>query len=409
MTIKELREKRARAVEQARAIMDKVEAEGRTMSDEETRSWDKWMDEADSLKATMDRMERLQEEERALETSRGRMTPDFRSTGDQNAELRNWLLGTSGSRDMVFNLASKSIRPGEDVRSWEQRAQGIGTPALGGYTVAPDFHRELEVALLGYGGARQAARIVRTSTGADLPWPTLNDTASEGRIIGENVAVGNSELTFGSVTFGAYKYTSDLILVSSELLQDSAVDLAEEIGGALGTRIGRVTNRHFTVGSGVAEPQGILTAASLGIEAATATAITYDELVDMEHSVNREYRHGAKWVFADSTLRELKKLRDDDGKLIWQPGMIGNAPDTILGYEYVVNDDMPAIGAGAKPILFGNISKFIIRDVREIVLRRLDERYAEQDAVAFVAFSRHDSRLVDAGTNPVKCLQMAAA
>jgi HK97 family phage major capsid protein len=405
-----LREKRARAIEQAKAVLTAVEAEGRTMNEEETRKWDGWMNEADSLKATIERMERMEEEERGLGQSQGRRTTFTQSTfgSDPNSQLRTWLLGQNG-REMSFSFSTNSLRAGEDLRAWQNRAQTTTTGAAGGFTVAPEFQGELETALLAFGGARQAARVIRTTTGADLPWPTLNDTASEGRILGENVAANNSDLVFGSVTFGAYKYTSDLIIVSEELLQDSAVDLGAEIGGALGTRIGRVTNRHFTVGTGVAQPQGIVTAAALGVAGSLPAGVTYDDLVNLEHSVNSAYRKGAKFVFSDATLREIKKLKDSEGRPLWVPGLTAGAPDMILGYAYVVNDDMAEMAADAKSILFGDVSKFIIRDAKDVVLRRLDERFAEMHAVGFVAFSRHDSRLIDAGTGPVKYLKNAAA
>lgn len=395
MSIQALREKRARAIEQAKAVMQTVEASGRTMNEEETRSWDGFMGEADSLKATIDRMERMETEERALEQSQGRMVPATRTLGDPNAELRNWLLGTTGSRDLTVQF--------------QNRALTVGTATAGGHTVAPEFQTELEAALLSYGGARQAARVIRTTTGAELHWPTLNDTGNEGRILAEMGTANSLDLTFGSVTFGAHKYTSDLIMVSEELLQDSAIDLGAEIGGALGTRIGRVTNRHFTVGTGTAQPQGIVTAATLGVTGSLAAGVSYDDLVNLEHSVNSAYRRGAKFVFSDATLREIKKLKDANGNPLWVPGLTSNAPDSILGYSYVINDDMADMGISAKSILFGDVSKFIIRDAKDIILRRLDERFAEQHAVGFVAFSRHDSRMVDAGTGPVRYLQNAAA
>jgi HK97 family phage major capsid protein len=408
--LKNLREQRARAVEQAKAIMARADADKRVLNSDEERSFDGFMAEADTLKAQIERAERMQDEERSLEQSLGRATGgrggEFAT--DPHAELRSWLLG-EGGRDFSFAMATDTVRANEDVRTWASRAQATTTGAAGGYTVAPEFVFELETALKSFGGARQASRILRTTTGAELPFPTLNDTGNEGRILGEGAEATQQDLAFGNVLFKAHKYTSDIVLVSEELLQDTGFNLAGEIGTALGNRIARITNRHFTVGTGVNQPQGIVTAATLGLVGAAVAGVTYDELVDLEHSVNAAYRRSARFMFADSTLRELKKLRDNDGKLIWQQGMAGGTPDTILGYQYVINDDMPAMGAGAKSILFGDTSKHIIRDVRDVQLRRLNERYAELGSVAFLAFSRHDSRMVDAGTHPVRYFQNKAA
>lgn len=396
MSIKALRDARAQAVEQARAILNAAEAEGRTMNEDETRSFDGHMGEADALKIRIDRMERLDAEERALGESQGRRTGFTQGTfGSGNDEIRSFLLGTSGSQEMTFQFAN--------------RALSTGTNTAGGFTVASEYQRELEKALLSFGGARQAARVVRTASGAELPWPTMNDTAAEGRILAENVAANLTDITFGQMSFGAFKYTSDAIVVSMELLQDSAVSLPEIIGTALGERIGRITNRHFTLGTGVGQPQGIVTGATLGVTGSAVATVTYDDLVDLEHSVNSAYRRGAKFVFSDATLREIKKLKDANGNPLWVPGLTANAPDTILGYQYVINDDMADMAADAKSILFGDTSKFVVRDVLDITLLRLSERYALEGGVGFVAFSRHDSRVIDAGTAPIKFLQNAAA
>jgi HK97 family phage major capsid protein len=408
MNLIEMRTARGQAIEQARTLYDRVTNEGRTLDEAENREWSQWMDKADSLANQIDQAERMDEATRSLEASTGRLSRDTVTTGQYDQELRSWLLGEQGGREFTINFGANAIRPGEDMRSWSQRNQSTGTGAAGGYTVAPEFMHELETALLSYGGARQAARVIRTSTGADLPWPTINDTGNEGRQLAEHAEAVKLDVTFGSVNIGAYKYTSDLVMVSSELLQDSAISLATEVGSALGNRIGRATNRVFTLGTGVGQPHGIVTGASLGVTGSLVDNITYNELVDMEHSVNSAYRRGAKFVFSDAMLRQIKKIKDNDGRPIWMAGLTAGAPDRVLGYEYAINDDILAPAAGAKSMLFGDVSKFIIRDVRDIVLRRLDERYAEFDAVGFVAFYRGSSRLIDGGTGPVKFFQQAA-
>lgn len=408
MTLVELRNKRGSAIEQARTLYERITSEGRTLDEAENREWTQWMDEADSMKVEIDRAERMDEATRSLEASAGRVTRTTATTGDHDRELRSWLLGEQGGREFTINFGANAIRQGEDIRSWQQRNQSTGTGTAGGYTIAPEFMHELEVALLSYGGARQAARVIRTATGADLPWPSINDTGNEGRILAEHGEAVKKDIVFGSVTIGAFKYTSDIVMVSNELLQDTAVSLATEVGSALGERIGRVTNRHFTVGSGVNEPYGIVNGATLGVTGSLVDGITYDELVDLEHSVNPSYRRRAKFVLSDVMLRQIKKLKDNNGNPLWVPGLTSNAPDKILGYEYAINDDLAAPAVSAKSILFGDTSKFIVRDVRELTLRRLDERYAEFDSVGFVAFYRGSSRMIDAGTNPVKFFAQAA-
>lgn len=427
MSTKALREKRARAIEQARSVYDAVSTEGRAMNEDEQRKWDGWMDEADSLKAEIDRIERLEDAERSLEQSQGRYSRDTRTAGsfDANDALRGWLIqgsdqqptetqlaamanaGLTG-RNLTFNLRPDALRSQVELKDWADRALSSTTGTAGGYLVPEDFRNELEVALLAFGGMRGVASVVRTASGADLPWPTVNDVSEEGEIVGQNVQQTEGDIQFGQRTLKAHKYSSKIIRVPVELIQDSAINIAAEVGTRLGERIGRITNRHFTAGIGGTEPEGIVTGAALGITATATDAVTYEELVDLQHSVNSAYRTGATFMFADSTLRQLKKLRDTDGSLIWQAGMAVREPDTILGHRYVVNDHMQAMGVSAKPILFGALNKYKIRDVQDVVLVRLDERYAEFGQVAFLAFSRHDGLLLDAGTGPVKYLQNAA-
>jgi len=262
----------------------------------------------------------------------------------------------------------------------------------------------VEVALLRYGGMRQVSDVIRTDSGAALPWPTANDTGQSGEIIGENSSVNQQDITFGSVTLNAYKYSSKMILVSVELLQDASVNIPEFLGNALGTRIGRITNTHFTTGTGTGQPKGIVTAATLGKTGATGqtTSVIYADLVDLQHSVDPEYRINARWMFADSTLKAIKKMVDGQQRPLWSAGLAVREPDTILGFPYVINQAVAAMAANAKSILFGDLSKYKIRDVRQVTLLRLDERFADVHQVAFLAFSRHDGNLLDAGTNPVK-------
>ena len=406
MSIQNLREKRAKAIEQARAVLNAVEAEGRTMNDEETRKWDGWMTEADNFKATIERMERLEAEERALDASLGRRTHQPSTRTSTNDGIRSWLL-SENAKDLSFSLRSTAPRT-TDTANWEQRALSFAAGA-GAEVVPEGFVNQLEVALLTFGGVRSVASVLRTESGNDLPWPMTNDTDNEGEILGVNATVNEQDIAFEMATLKAYKYSSKLIRVPVELLQDSAVDLSAEIGARLGERIGRITNKHFTTGTGVNQPQGIVTGATVGLTGTDTDAITYEEIIDLIHSVDPAYRNGARFMFADSTLKELRKLRDNDGKLIWQPGLVAGHPDTIAGYQFVVNQAMPAMAANAKSIVYGDLSKYKVRDVLNVTLVRLNERFADAHQVGFLAFSSHDGRLLDAGTHPVKVFQNAAA
>jgi HK97 family phage major capsid protein len=427
--MKTLRTKRTGLIEEAKSLYALADEENRSLSEEESTRFDALMTEAETLKADIERKERLAEEERSLEASSGRIIGQTRTVLNQvDSAIRAWLLegtdkrandqqlaamaamGLSGRKSMTLDLRDDALRSNEDPYAWATRAQGTTPLAAGGALVAPDFQRELEVALLTFGGLRGAARVIRTATGAELPFPTLNDTNNKGRRLSEHQEHQEQDLEFAQTVLRAHKYSSDVVRVSVELLQDSAINLPAEIGRALGERIGRIQSEEMTrTGTGAADqPQAIINGASLGVEGASATTVTYEEVLSLVHSVDPAYRSGAKFMFNDATLRVLRTLRDDDGTLIWQPGMVAGAPDRILGYEYVINQDMPDMAAEAISIVFGDLSKYIVRDVREITVVRLDEVYALHGQVGYLAFARSDGRVLDAGTGPIKFFQNAA-
>lgn len=301
----------------------------------------------------------------------------------------------------------RSLNPTK-FKEWEERALSTlvsTSPEDGSYLIPNDMMQPLERALLAFGGVRQAATVKRTNTGANYPIPTNDDTSNKGALLAENVIAVEKDPAFGQLVLNAFKFTSKKVLVSLELIQDSQENLAATLGDMLGERIGRIQNDYFTTGTGSSEPKGIVAAASNSNVQLAAQTPTYAELVGIQHSVDPAYRVNGGWMFADSMLAEIKKIVDaSTGRPIWLPNMIQGEPDTILGDRYYVNQSMvAAAGSGAgKSILYGQLSKYIVRDVRDIVLFRLDELYAEYYQVAFVAFARADGDLLDAGTHPVK-------
>ena len=317
--------------------------------------------------------------------------------GANKAKLR---IGTRAPRTLV---AAQNAH-----QAVEKRAMGVATGAGGGYSVPEGFHSAVEVALLAHGGMREVATILRTATGNPLPMPSVNDANQMGEQLDENVGAGVQDVAMGRAMLDAYKYSSKVVPVSIELMQDEAVGLESLLGRLLGERIARILNQRLTVGTGVDQPHGMVTASVLGHTAVAQAALTRNELLDLKHSVNAAYRVGAQWSWADSTLLAVKKLLDANGQPLWTPGKVAEGePDRFDGDPYVVNDDVPAMAAGAKAVVYGQLSKYHIRDVLDFDLHVLRERYIDQGQIGFLAFSRHDGELIDAGTNPIKHLAMA--
>ena len=222
-------------------------------------------------------------------------------------------------------------------------------------------------------------------------------------------------MSFGQVTFNGYKYSSKLVLVPIELIQDSAFDVQGFVAEALGTRLGRIQNTHFTTGDGSSKPNGVVTAASSGVTGATGQtgSVIYNDLVNLIHSVDPAYRVGAEFMLHDSSAAVVETLKDGNGRPLLNSSLAGINGEvkagepgrpgyTILGYNVTINNDVATMAANAKSILFGDFSKYVIREVQDLMLVRFGEKYMDSGQIGFVAFSRTDGDLVDAGMHPIK-------
>lgn len=448
--IKELIEKRSRLAEENAQILAKAAKDGRDiLNPDEDTEWQSRDAAIDALTKNIMMRQRQEATERLISDAEERKTEPSAPGADGSASgsavalrrlargrddfdmaLRGWFLtGTDkpvlpehraaaeriglnlDQRALILNFAKRAPRTMRDLHDWEteSRAQTLTTSG-GGYTVPDELMQALEKALLWYGGMRQAATILRTDTGADLPIPTANDTGQVGMILDINTQVTNQDVTFGQMVMKAWKYSSKQVLVPVELMQDSAVNLPAMLGEMLGERIGRIQNTHFTTGAGTTLPFGIVVQAVAGPTGTAGGGITYANLVDLEHSVDVAYRRqGAAFMMADLKVAVLKKLVDGQQRPIWYPadqaGMAQGAPATLLGYPVYINNDMSVgVTTGTRAVLFGALQKYMIRDVLGVTLLRLDERYADFHQVAFLAFARADGNLLNAGTNPVKYL-----
>lgn len=319
----------------------------------------------------------------------------------------------------ILNTEELALVPRQIARSGRAGAeQRMSTSATEGAELIPEgFIPNWEIALLAISQMRNFVDVMRTASGNDLPWPTTDDSSNAGELLAEEAAAAEQDVATGSVIFQAYKYSSKIVKISAELLQDSAFNMTAMLGSLLGTRIARITNTHFTTGTGSAQPNGIVTAATQAFVMASASVIDPDEIVRMPYEIDPAYQSapGAGWMIHNAIIKLIRLLRDDSGgagtgQYLWKAGLAGGEPDTLAGYPICVNQDMAsAVAVNAKIALFGDLKKYKIRDAGTIRLKHLVELYAANDQEGFIAFSRHDGDLLDAGTNPIKYLQMAAA
>lgn len=417
----ELRQQQASIMASIEGILRKPREEKRGLNTEETAAYDTAYSDMSGVQKAIQAEELLESRARdAAKAEERRLEADLRSKHEPDAEeemraFRRFLrFGDSGitpEEREILRAANELRIAGKDP---EFRALASGTAAAGGYTVPEAMETRIVEKMLHYGGAVEAVRacggeILTTASGNPIPWPTVADTTS-GALLSENSDADTDtalDTAFGEVTLGAYTFTSGLVKVSNLLLQDAGVNIDQLLTGILGTRLGRIFNNKLTVGTNSSQPQGIVAASSLGKTAASATAITNAELLDLIHSVDIAYRERARFMFSDGTLKLLLKLVDGNSLPIFQPSFRDAAPATINGYPFTVNNDMPAATTGLKSVLFGDFSYLKIRMVGGIVLRRAVERFVEANQTAYVAFSRMDSKYIDAGGGAVKHLIQA--
>ena len=290
-----------------------------------------------------------------------------------------------------------------------QNVMKAGDPLTGGSLIGSTMVNNVERAMLDFAGPLQFADIIRTSNGEPYIWPTIDDTANQGTLVGESQDAGTAtDLNFGQNIWHAFDYTSGMAKISRTLLQDSPIDLEALLGEMLGERMARKLSVHLTTGTGAGlEPKGIVTSAALGVTGASTTAIVFDELIDLEHSIDpsRRSNKGVAYSFHDSILQHIRKLKSGDGLYMWSNGTQAGQPDLVNGRRYYINQNMASsIASGAKTILFGQLNMFKVRMVNQFVIQRLVERFAEYNQDAFVGYMRADGGLLNAGDNPVKYL-----
>lgn len=280
-----------------------------------------------------------------------------------------------------------------------QNAMSTTTPGEGGYTVPSEIAAMVIEKLKAFGGMRECSTILTTAGGNALNFPTSDGTGEVGEILAENAVATGGDVTFGTVALPTYMYSSKQIALPLQLIQDSAIDVIALIVARLAMRIARIQNTHFTVGGGSTLPDGVIPRAGVGKTGATGQTltVTYDDLVDLKHAVNRAYRLNAKYMMNDLSVATVSKIKDTTGRPIWTPAITAGAPDMLNGYPVVINDDVAVMAANAKSIAFGDFSYYTIRDVQNStsLLRFDDSAFALKGQVGFCGWTRSGGNLLE--------------
>lgn len=423
MSIKELRAKQARITEEARERLNQINGEtDEARAKELETQHDAAMAEFDKLEAQIQREQKLADAEARMKRADDEQR-DARRPKPGDTEARGVDDGPSMEYRDVFH---RFIKVGGDMGemsseerailrgghvSAETRTQTTGTTTAGGFTVPTELAATIVKSMKAWGPMYDGdiTTVFQTSSGNPLKIPTVDDTAVTAEKHTEGTALtddGGKDVTFGQKSLDSYVFDTEFLRFSMELAQDSILNVEQLLGELLGERLGRIANRELTVGDGTGDPNGVVTASSLGKTAAAVAAVTGDELIDLLHSVDPAYRQSPKvrWMFNDLTLSAIRKLKDGDGNYLWQMGDVTkDSPATLLGYRYEINQAMPAMTTGLKPIIFGDFGRYFVRKVGAPAIGVLRERFWPDLGIA--GLIRFDGELGDSAA--VKHLIMA--
>ncbi len=384
--IQELREKRAKAWDAAKAFLDTKRGTDGLLAAEDVATYDKMEADVVNLGKEIDRLER----QVALDAELNKPTADP-LTGKPAV---NGMDAKSGRASDEYRKAFWNVMRAKNPRYDVVNALQIGTDSEGGYLAPDEFERTLVAALEEENIFRKLAKVIQTSSGdRKIPVVTTHGSASW---LDEEELIPESDEAFGQTSIGAFKLGT-FIKVSDELLNDSVFDLQSYITSEFARRIGHKEEDAFFVGDAAGKPTGIFHTtggAQIGVTAAGSTALTVDEVIDLFYSLKSPYRRNAVFVMNDATVKAIRKLKDGQGQYLWQPAMTANTPDSILNRPVYTSAYVPTIAAGAKSIAFGDFGYYWIADRQGRSFKRLNELFATTGQIGFMATQRVDGKLI---------------
>jgi HK97 family phage major capsid protein len=376
----EMQKKRADLAKQMRNLVDQTDS-AKGMTSEQESQWNAMEKDLNNLDASIKRETELENIENTLDDLE--LDP-HRPLADQTNEQSPF--AASSYLASFDSFVRGGLTP--DINA----ALSIGTDSEGGFTVPESWDSKLREKLTDAVVMRGLSTVIQTSSTKNFPG--ISDNGSAGWL-DENAAYPESDMAFANLQLQAWKL-GRIMKVSEELMQDTVYNLVDGISKAFAKTFGLAENTAFIAGDGVSKPRGVLLDAQNGLTAASATAIVYDEIVDLIHSVKQVYRANASFLMNDTTLGMLRKLKSTDGVPLWQPSIQAGVPDRLLGKLVNTDDAMPVVATGNKSIAFGDFSEYHIADRGAIYMQRLNELYAGTGQVGFRMRKRVDGRLMEA-------------
>lgn len=393
--ILKLREERANTWEMAKAFLESHRDKDGMVSAEDSAVYDRMEEKVVALGKEIERLER----QRNIDDEMNK-TIDTALKGNPGAGLIKPDEKKGRASDAYTKAFWQAFRGKGNIQEVKDTLT-IGSDPEGGYLVPDEYEHTLVAALQEENFFRGLAHTIRTSSGDH----TIPVVASHGEAawMEEGSAYPESDDTFSQVNLGAHKLGT-AIRVSEELMNDSVFDLESYITQEFARRIGTKEEEAFLVGDGNHKPLGVFQGAEVGVTAAK-TAITFDDMMDLYHSLRTPYRRNASWILNDSTVKAIRKLKDNNGNYIWQPSVQVGQPDRILSLPYRTSSFVPELAAGNKVIALGDYSYYWIADRQGRKFKRLSELYAANGQIGFLASERVDGRLILPETVKVLAIQ----
>ena len=380
MTIIELRAKRATAWEAAKAFAESHTTANGTLSAEDNATYEKMEQEIADLGREIQRRERQD----ALDAELNKPVNQPITNNPANAEKpKSGRASDEYKEDFGRHLRGK--KPLHNVLSESVDADG-------GYLVPEEFENQIVRGIDETNIIRSIAKVITTAHDRKIPVAVGHSVATWTE---ENAAFTESNPSFGQKQIDAFKLT-DLIRVSTALLQDSAFNVEDYIIREFSYAFGVAEEQAFCVGTGTNQPTGIFTenGGEVGFTTSSATVITIDDVISLIYSLKAPYRKNAVFLMNDATVGLIRKLKDGNGAYLWQPSVQAGQPDKILGFDVYTTPFAPAIAGGALPIAFGDFQNYWIGDRGGKTVQRLNELYATNGQVGYVATERVDGKVI---------------
>ena len=381
MTIHELREKRAKAWEAAKAFLDSHRTGNGTLTAEDDNTYTRMEQEITDLGKEIARLERQEALDAELNKPVNRPITGQPMSG--TAEVKTGRASNAYKEDFGLHLRGKALV--HNVLST--------TPDVdGGFLVPTDYEDKLVKSLEEENVMRRLCKVITTHHERKIPVAVGHSVA---QWTAENASYTESNPTFGQKQIDAFKLT-DLFRISTELLKDSSFDIEDYLRGEFARAFGIAEEQAFCVGNGTNQPTGLFTVngGTVGVTAASATAITVDEVINLIHALKVPYRKNAKFLMNDATVALLRKLKDQYGQYLWQPSVQAGHPDRLLGYEIHTSPYAPVAESGSLPIAFGDFKNYWIGDRAGRTVQRLNELYATNGQIGYVATERVDGKVI---------------